>query len=687
MAKSIRGKGLNQGSSKLLKIYVFALLISIIALAGLYGYVAVTSLHSKQYTDLLGKSRINSLHIAKYAYQASLGDPESFEILQSSRDAFDKALTTLMDGDESIGLPASPEEVATEIGEVKIAWDEFRDKVDVILAYKESMLAMKDSTQSIEDITPGLIAISDEVSADMLDNRAQPYQIYIATRQLMLGQRIAHNVDKVLLGGSGSAVAADRFGRDAALFNRILNGMLNGSSKISRVRNKDTRAKIKQASDRFNLLSTHVGQILEHSPVVFLVKDSTADIIDDREDGHLNVMETKLNALSEAYEGIAEQLQTLSTTADGFGLLAFLLLILTGVQIRKDGQSRLEAVERQSKLVEETNSRNQMAILRLLDELGDLADGDLTVNTTVTEDITGAIADSINYAIDAMRTVVTAINDTTGLVSTAANEAQTKAHQLAIASDDEATRINDASQDIFIMANTIDDMSRETAALAEEAEKSHSIAVTGADSVKRTIEGMDSIRENIQDTSKRIKRLGESSQQIGDIIEIIDDISEQTNILALNASIQSAMAGEAGRGFSIVAEEVQQLAERATNSTRQIEALIKSIQTETNEAIASMEQSTQGVVSGAKLAQEAGESLKHIEEVSQSLAELIHNVSSSSHQYVEEAEHIRVNMQGIRESAIKSSDDITMTAEIIGNLSVLSDELNKSVAGFKLPQQ
>lgn len=686
MAKKIRDNALNQGTSKLLFVYVTGLLISVLVLASLYGYVAVQTLHDKEYTSLVGDNRLNALHIAKFAYQASLGDAKSFEVLQQKRDQFDSTLGKLVNGDEANGLPPSPESVLVELDDAKSAWNDFRDKIDIILSFKDSMLAMRQATQSIEDINPGLIAVSDEVAADLIQNRANPYQVYIATRQLMLSERIAHNVDKVLSGGSGSAIAADRFGRDAALFNRILNGMLNGNSKISKVTNKDTREKIGQVSERFNLLSTHVGAILERSPEVFQVKDATSDIIDDREDGHLNIMEHRLAKLNDAYANIGEQLQLISAVGDGFGILAFALLIMTGLRLRKEGQYRIDAAEQQRKMVEEQNSRNQMAILRLLDELGDLADGDLTVHATVTEDITGAIADSINYAIEAMRTVVTAINDTTRLVSTAAEEAQGKAHHLATVSDDEASRINDASQDIFIMANTIDDMSIETATLAEEALKSHAMAVTGAEAVRRTIDGMDSIRENIQDTAKRIKRLGESSQQIGDIIELIDDIAEQTNILALNASIQSAMAGESGRGFSIVAEEVQQLAERASNSTKQIEALIKSIQSETNEAIASMEQSTQGVVSGAKLAQEAGEALERIEAVSQSVAELIQNVSNSSHQYVEEAEHIRTNMQGIRNSAIQTSDEITNTAEIIGNLSALSNELQKSVSGFKLPK-
>jgi twitching motility protein PilJ len=686
MAKRIRDNTLVQGTSKLLVFYITALIISVLVLAGIYGYVAVQSLHDKEYTALVGEERLQAFHISKYAYQASLGDVDSFNKLQTISEIFDANLKILENGNEAGGLPPSPDSASAELKEVSAVWKEFQAKIQAIVSHKDSMLQMRDAAQSISDITPGLIALSDEVATDLIQKRTNPYQVYIATRQLMLAERIAHNVDKVLNGGSASAIAADRFGRDAALFNRILNGMLNGNSKISRVTDKNTREKIKQVAERFKVLSNQVGNIFKHSPEVFQVKDATADIIADEKEGLLNVMEARLDNLNAVYTNLGGQLQVLSTVGDGFAVLAFMLLILTGLRLRKEGQTRLEAVEQQRKLVEEQNSRNQMAILRLLDELGDLADGDLSVHATVTEDITGAIADSINYAIDAMRTVVTAINDTTGLVTTAAGEAQDKARHLASVSDDEAARISDASQDIFIMANTIDDMSIETARLAEEAQKSHAMATTGGEAVRRTIDGMNSIRENIQDTAKRIKRLGESSQQIGEIIELIDDIAEQTNILALNASIQSAMAGEAGRGFSIVAEEVQQLAERASNSTKQIEGLIKSIQSETNEAIASMEQSTQGVVSGAQIAQEAGETLEKIESGTQSLAELIQNVSNTSHQYVEEAEHIRTNMQGIRESAIQTSEDITSTAEIIGNLSSLSNELQKSVSGFKLPK-
>ncbi len=268
--------------------------------------------------------------------------------------------------------------------------------------------------------------------------------------------------------------------------------------------------------------------------------------------------------------------------------------------------------------------------MRLLDELSSLADGDLTVQATVTEDITGAIADSINYAIEALRELVTTINDSAIQLDGAAKQTQAAAAHMAKASGAQSRQITAASESMADMAASIEEVSGNSERCADVARHSVDIAHKGGDAVRRTIDGMNAIRETIQETSKRIKRLGESSQEIGNIVELINDIAEQTNILALNASIQASMAGEAGRGFAVVADEVQRLAERAANATKQIEVLVRTIQTDTNEAVVSMERSTTDVVGGALLAENAGAALEEIEQVSNQIASLVQNISASA---------------------------------------------------------
>jgi len=358
--------------------------------------------------------------------------------------------------------------------------------------------------------------------------------------------------------------------------------------------------------------------------------------------------------------------------------LALLLLLFLGVNLIRDQQRRYQVSA-------ELNQRNQEAILRLLDEMGSLAEGDLTVKATVTEDITGAIADSVNFAVEALRSLVTTINETAVQVSAAAQETQATAMHLAEAAEHQAQQITSASAAINEMATSIDNVSKNSAESAEVAQRSVQIAANGAQIVRQTIQGMDSIRDQIQETSKRIKRLGESSQEIGSIVELINDIAEQTNILALNAAIQAASAGEAGRGFAVVADEVQRLAERASGATKRIETLVQTIQSDTNEAVSSMEQTTSEVVSGARLAEDAGLALGEIEKVSNDLAELIQNISTAARQQSAAATNISATMNVIQEITTQTSVGASQTAESIGNLAQLASDLRRSVADFKLP--
>lgn len=374
----------------------------------------------------------------------------------------------------------------------------------------------------------------------------------------------------------------------------------------------------------------------------------------------------------------------LAILAGGLALFALVPLVLLFLSTRA-AVNETAAAQLAVEVQQDESERNQSAILRLLDEIAGLGQGDLTATATVTEDITGAIADSVNIAVESLRGLVTTINQSSVQVDGAARQTQALAQHLAKSSSAQSRQIASATESIGAMAGSIEEVSGNAERAADVARHSVDIAHKGGDAVRRTIEGMNAIRETIQETSKRIKRLGESSQEIGNIVELINDLAEQTNILALNASIQASMAGEAGRGFAVVADEVQRLAERATNATKQIDALVRAIQTDTNGAVVSMERSTADVVGGATLAENAGSALEKIEHVSNQIASLVQNISASSRNQTQSSQSVARNMQVLREISSQTADATSSTSDAIAKLAQLSAALRKSVAGFRLP--
>jgi twitching motility protein PilJ len=631
------------------------------------------SAHDTEYLTLVGEQRVLSQTISKNALEASQGVAGGFDRLQALRDEFQEKFNLVKHGDPVTGM-TSPAAVNTKLDDVETRWLDYSEKVDNILQRRQQILSLGESVQAIGDNLPNLLALSDEVVGILIEIGATPQQIYIASRQLMLTQRIANNVRKVLQGGQGAATAADRFGRDTNLFGRVLRGMLNGDNKlrIQQVTDEDAVAKLEEVSEVFQTVSDLIGKVLESSPDLFLVHDAASQVSEAAPD-----MLASLTTLSESYDAVISGRIT-PLLAGAFAIASVVLIILFGLQMLREARQRQKAAE-------DVSRQNQQAIMRLLDEMGDLAAGDLSVEATVTEDITGAIADSINYVIEQLRKLVASINDASVQVSSASQETQATAMHLAEASDHQAQQIVGASSAINEMAVTIEEVSRNADKSADVAKQSVATARKGTETVNNTIHGMDTIREQIQETSKRIKRLGESSQEIGDIVGLIDDIADQTNILALNAAIQAAMAGEAGRGFAVVADEVQRLAERSSNATKQIEALVKTIQTDTNEAVISMEQSTANVVNGAKTAEEAGSALTEIEKVNTELAELILGISDVAKQQASAAANISDTMNVIQEITTQTSAGTNETATSIGNLAELARELQTSVSGFKLP--
>jgi twitching motility protein PilJ len=652
--------------------------VSLAAFIGITAWVTISANKDEQYIEHAGELRVLSQEIAKNAVEAAGGKPDAFGQLREARDKFDTRWGYLVNGSDD--LPAAPAAMSSGVQET---WNTVKSDADQIIRSEEIILSVHEVAELLSETIPQLQVEYDEIVDILLESGAPADQVAVAQRQSWLAERIVRSVNKVLAGGEDAVMAADAFGRDASLFGRVLNGMIQGNiaMNISQVTNEEAVYALAEVAELFEFVSGSVDEILETSPELFQVREASDNIFQNS-----RMLLEQSSELTNSIQLNAEARNTYQAFGFGFAVIALVCLIVFGQKSLAQTRAREEEAQDREKETRRTNEQNQVAILRLLDEIADLADGDLTAQATVTEDFTGAIADAINFAIDQMRVLVSAINDTAVQVSSAAQETQATAMHLAEASEHQAQEIAGASAAINEMAVSIDQVSANASESSAVAERSVAIANKGAEVVQATINGMDNIREQIQETSKRIKRLGESSQEIGDIISLITDIADQTNILSLNAAIQASMAGDAGRGFAVVADEVQRLAERSAAATKQIEALVKTIQNDTNEAVISMEQTTTEVVRGARLAQDAGVALEEIETVSKNLAELIQNISNAARQQASSAGHISNTMNVIQEITSQTSAGTTATAKSIGNLAEMANMLRESVAGFKLPE-
>ena len=625
------------------------------------------------YRELVGNLRVLSQQIEANAREAVDGDAAAFTNLESARADFGRTLDDLANGTDA--LPSPREALAEELALIGETWSVVDPAAATIVARKESIEFLSKTSAtlagSIEDVQKRTARIAEVLAG----SGATVRQVALAERQSWLAERISRNLDRMLEGGSGATEAAEQFNADTESFADVLDGMLEGSAAmgIPALANAGALADAREVKELFRVIGGGKQRILDSAPDLKQARQAAETIVQSAP--------KLLNATSVTSDRINDlegERKLNMGSALAFGVLIVLALVMIGIQWTLDTRRRLAQTAA-------TNERNQQAILRLLDELAGLADGDLTTSATVTGDFTGAIADAINYTIDQLRVLVSSINQTSRNVSQAAEDTQATALHLAEAAEHQAQEIAGASSAITEMAMTIDQVSSNAAESAGVADRSVALANTGSRVVQNTIGGMDMIREQIQETAKRIKRLGESSQEIGDIVSLINDIADQTNILALNAAIQASMAGEAGRGFAVVADEVQRLAERSGGATRQIEALVKTIQSETHEAVTSMEQTTAEVVRGARLAEDAGVALEEIESVSKNLAALIQNISNAARQQASSAGHISNTMNIIQEITSQTSAGTTATAQSIGKLAAITNELRNSVAGFKLP--
>ncbi len=665
---NVAGKGRNIGTN----VWIVLLVLSLLVFgANTYYSIRKASLFGGASTSA-SNLQVNSQRLANQGREAVGGDADSFAAFKSTKQKIEGDIKSLND---NFGDNAA---VAGPIKSVTDTWAPLAQNADQVIASQNAVLGLAGNADRFVQQVPQLQAQMDEVVRAMLANGSPSSQVYLAVREGILAATMARRVAEIQAGGAGASMAGDALGRDAGVFGQVLKGFREGGAgEAQRVTSTAAQASLNQANALWVEMKKDLDAILGTSQNLFKAQAAAGAIANGSD---------KLLAES---EGLFSALTAFGSIKDTSVIGGVWVSIISGVMALLSIVGLLFSLGRANRVryqtTKELNDRNQEAIMRLLDEMGSLAEGDLTVKATVTEDMTGAIADSINFAVEQLRSLVQTITDTSVQVASSAQETQATAMHLAEAAEHQEQEINSASSRITEIATSINQVSRNSAESAEVAQRSVQIATNGAGIVRQTIAGMDSIRGQIQETSKRIKRLGESSQEIGSIVELINDISEQTNILALNAAIQAASAGEAGRGFAVVADEVQRLAERSSNATKRIESLVQTIQADTNEAVSSMEQTTSEVVAGARLAEDAGTALGEIEKVSSDLSGLIQGISVAAQEQTSAASNITETMNTIQSITKQTSQGANQTAESIGNLAQLAADLRRSVADFKLP--
>ncbi len=641
-----------------------------------------------QQMEATGNSLMQSQRLAKSVSQALVGGAQAFPDVAESSNVLAKSVRGLKDGDDKMSLSPLSAAYQAELEKITPLMDRAEKNAATVMAQQKILTQVGAALRLINRQSSDLLEIAETVSSLKLQQGAPSAEIAAASQLVMLTQRIGKSSNEFLTVEGVSPEAVFLLGKDLNSFMEISQGLLSGNAELRLGAAKDAqiRERLTALIKLFEETRTQAGAILGNLQGLVSAREAQVSIVADSEPLRRNL----------------EALQSKLSSQTGLGFVALLTLLgaaffailsaggLSYVQLldsrkRQDvAETQRVGAEHQEQEAKRVNDANQAAILRLMNELQTVAEGDLTQEATVTEDITGAIADSVNYTVEELRSLVGNVQNTAARVAQTTADVDTTSTELLAASNEQLHEIRETGRSVVEMASRINDVSVQAQESAAVARQSLKAAEVGLQAVQNAIGGMNSIRDQIQETSKRIKRLGESSQEIGEITELISDITEQTNVLALNAAIQAASAGEAGRGFSVVAEEVQRLAERSADATRQISALVKAIQTDTQDAVGAMERSTQGVVEGAKLSDNAGTALTEIDQVSRRLSDLIEQISSSTSREANLANVVAENIQHIFAVTEQTGEGTRSTAAQVRELSKMAEELRQSVARFKI---
>jgi twitching motility protein PilJ len=653
-----------------------AALVLIVAVAALVYEDTQARTRNATFISIASQMQYHTQRLAKAAGLAARGQPAAFPQLRESRDQMAEYLKVLRDGGTALGvsLPpaASNEELSTRLAVLEKQWPVSQTAATSILAAEKDLVPLAKNIAQVRLGAEEIGTQSQELTGLMTQSGSAPSQVLRANRLTFLSERLGRGAAEILGSETIDPEVPFLIGKDTNDMREMVKALEVGSDTMGMValRDNDARAKLAELKKQFAAFEKNAGPILRQLQQLVSARQAGATLVAASEQLHGSV-----KTLQDAFQ---DQRTTLTTV--GVAMVSVLLVaVLAATAVAFLADTRRRAAE-----AETENKRNQEAILRLLNEMGDLADGDLTVRAQVTEDITGAIADSMNYTVDELRNLVTGVNNAAIQVTQKTAHAQSISAELLGAAERQSKEIEETTAQVLQVSRSISEVSSTAEEGARVAQRSLAAADKGRAAVQNSISGMNDIRDQIQETSKRIKRLGESSQEIGEIVELISDITEQTNVLALNAAIQAASAGEAGRGFSVVAGELQRLAERSGEATKQIGAIVKTIQADTQDAVAAMEKSTMGVVEGAKLSDAAGQALSEIDQVTKNLAQLIQAISSATHTQASATTKVAQNMQDILEITRQTTRGTQQAAGSIRELAAVAQELKSSVAGFKL---
>ncbi len=662
--------------------------LSLLLLAGVTIYALSQSSRLAQQLGVTGQSLMQSQRLAKSATQALAGSPTAFADVQESTTVLTGTTRGLRDGDSALNLAALPDSYQPELEQISPLVDRTEKNARLVLQQQKPLTQIGAALRQISSQSTELLDIAQTISNQKVQQGASAAEMATVGQLVMLTQRIGKTSNAFLTTEGAKPEAVQLLDKDLNSFKEMAQGLLAGNADLhlSAARDGATHQQAELLLKQFEDMRVQGAAILGNLPGLAAAREAQTAIVTDSEPLRraLDALQHKLADQTGVGGGALALLALAAALAlvSAAGLSFVQLQDSRGRQTAADEQ-RLEA-EHQEQDAKRVNDANQAAILRLMNELQTVAEGDLTQEATVTEDITGAIADSVNYTVEELRSLVSNVQKTAAQVAQTTSDVDTTSTELLAASKEQLHEIRETGQSVLEMAGRINDVSTQAQESARVARQSLLAAETGLTAVQNAIGGMNSIRDQIQETSKRIKRLGESSQEIGEITELISDITEQTNVLALNAAIQAASAGEAGRGFSVVAEEVQRLAERSADATRQIAALVKAIQTDTQDAIGAMERSTQGVVEGAKLSDNAGTALSEIDRVSRRVADLIEQISNSASREAGLANEMAESIQHIFAVTEQTGEGTRVTAGQVRELSRMAEELRQSVSRFKI---